>query len=76
MANLTITVSDEVLRDARLRALERGTSVKALLRDYLEEFAGTRSEQQQAIRRVTERAARSSGGSRGRRWTRDELHER
>jgi hypothetical protein len=76
MANLTITVSEEVLRDARLRALERGTSVNALLRDYLEAFAGTRSEQQQAIRRVIERAARSSSGSRGRRWARDELHER
>ena len=35
MANLTITIDDELLRRARLRALEQGTSVNALLRDYL-----------------------------------------
>jgi len=76
MANLTISVSDEVLRDARLRALKRGTSVNALLREYLEAFAGTRAEQRQAIQRLLERAQASTSGSRGRRWTRDELHER
>lgn len=76
MANLTITVSDQVIRDARLRALEQGTSVNALLRQYLEAYAGTHTAQQEAIRRVLERAARSPSGSRGRRWTRDELHER
>ena len=36
MANLTLAVDDQLLRQARLRALEQGTSVNALLRDYLE----------------------------------------
>jgi len=40
MANLTITIDDELLKRARLRALERNTSVNALLREYLEVFAG------------------------------------
>lgn len=40
MANLTRSVDDELLRRARMRALELHTSVNALVRDYLESFAG------------------------------------
>jgi len=40
MANLTIAIDEELLRRARLRALEQGTSVHALLREYLEAWAG------------------------------------
>ena len=49
MANLTIIVDDEVLKRARVRAKEQGTSVNAVLRDYLEQYAGTRSAQEQAL---------------------------
>jgi plasmid stability protein len=77
MANLTITIDDELLKRARLRALERNTSVNALLREYLETFAG---EQSGIIARkrftALARAANSSGGSKQRSWSRDDLHER
>lgn len=76
MANLTITVSDEALRRARIRALEQGTSVNALLRDYLEAYAGAKQAQEQAVRRLLDLSARAASGRGGRRWTRDELHER
>ena len=76
MANLTITVPEEVLKSARRRALEQGTSVNAVLRDYLSQFAGVQSAQAEAARRVLElsKAARSGRGKA--KWTRDELHER
>ncbi len=48
MANLTITVPEEVLKSARRRALEQGTSVSAVLRDYLRQFAGAQSAQADA----------------------------
>lgn len=35
MKNLTVSVPDEVYRRARIKAAERGTSVSALVRDYL-----------------------------------------
>lgn len=35
MKNLTVTIPDDVYRDARIRAAERGTSVSALVADYL-----------------------------------------
>ena len=40
MANLTIVVDNRILQRARIRALQHGTSVNALLRDYLSSFAG------------------------------------
>ena len=39
MANLTISVSDEVLKRARIRALKENRSVNAMLGQYLEEYA-------------------------------------
>jgi hypothetical protein len=76
MANLTIAVPEEVLKSARRRALELGTSVNAVLRDYLSQFAGTQSAQVEAARRVLDlsRTARSGRGKG--KWTRDDLHER
>ena len=76
MANLTIAVDDELLRKARIRALEQGRSVNALLREYLESFAGRTRVHERAVQRLHEIADRSMTGSGGRRWTRDELHER
>lgn len=79
MANLTITVPAEILKSARRRALEQGTSVNAVLRDYLSQFAGSRSAQADAVQRVLElsKAARSGRGKGTRaQWTRDDLHQR
>jgi hypothetical protein len=76
MANLTITVDDEALKKARLKALEQGTSVNALLRNYLESYAGVRGRQQQATRVILELSSRSQARSGGVSWTRDDLHER
>ena len=76
MANLTITVDDEVLRRARIRALERGVSVNALLRDYLEAFTGSRGSRDRAVRSLLELAERTASGRGEQTWTRDELHER
>ena len=76
MANLTIAVPDDILKSARRRALEQGTSVNAVLRDYLSQFAGAQSAQANAAQRLLalSRAARSGRGKSS--WTRDELHDR
>lgn len=42
MRNITVTVPDDIYRDARIRAAEGGTSVSALVADYLRSL-GTRS---------------------------------
>ncbi len=77
MTNLTITVDEQTLKKARIRALEEGTSVNAVLREYLEEYAGVRWEQKEAARRIIEDARRGGTGSGpgGRKWTREDAYE-
>lgn len=76
MANLTLVVDDEVLRKARIRALEQGTSVNAVLRGYLEAYSGTAQLREASLQDLLQlsRVARSSRG--GRTWARDDLHDR
>ncbi len=77
MANLTLTIDGELLKQARIRALEQDTSVNALVREYLEKLA-TRTpdrEGMDAFLGMTESIHAGSGPD-GRRWTRDELYER
>jgi plasmid stability protein len=76
MSNLTITIDDEALKMARIRALEQGTSVNALLREYLEAYAGVRGQQEAAVRGLIALSRSASTRRGGRRWSRDELHER
>lgn len=77
MANLTVTIDAELLKRARMRALEQGTSVNRLVSDYLEGFAGT-DRARDAVRELLQLAEASTSGSgpSGRTWTRDGLHER
>ena len=84
MANLTISVDDEVLKRARIRAVELGTSVNAILADHLRVFAGrddARARATNAILALADRNREQGAGQRAqkrgrRRWSREELHER
>ncbi len=76
MTNLTITIDEDTLQRARLRALEQGTSVNAVLREYLESFAGARSARQAAVDALLDMSSHASSRRGDRSWTRDELHER
>ncbi len=77
MANLTITIDERVLKRARMRALERGTSVNAVLREYLERYAGGggTADALGAFAALARNSEASSGAD-GRTWSRDELHDR
>jgi hypothetical protein len=77
MANVTLSVPDSVLRRARVRAVEQGTSVNAILGAFLEEFAGPNPAEEAltAFVRLADGLGAGSGSG-GRRWTRDELHDR
>ena len=74
MANLTIAIDDEILRRARIRAIETGTSVNALLREYLESFAG--DDRMQTRRSIVDHAREHTVAIGARGWSRDDLHDR
>lgn len=79
MANLTISVAEEVLKRARIRALEENTSVNAVLGGYLREYARldeVRRNRLAALDRLLQIADRNPIDRGGRRWSRDELYDR
>jgi plasmid stability protein len=76
LKNITVTVPDDVYRNARIRAAERGTSVSALVGDYLRslsdrqaEFSRLEAQQRQIQREIRRFRARD-------RLDRDQLHTR
>jgi hypothetical protein len=73
--NLTLSIDDELLQQARRRAEALGTSVNQLIRDYLEQFAGKRDPAAVAaeLRRLSLMAR---GNSRGWKFNRAEIHQR
>ena len=77
MANVTLAVPDDVLLKARIRALQQGTTVNALVRDYLASFVGKPPANQGVadFLEIANRTAASSGKP-GRSWTRDDAHAR
>lgn len=74
MANLTVVIDDSVLLKARKRALDQGTSVNALLRNYLESYVG-KEQRATGMQQFVEQA-RASGGRSSKAWKRSDLHER
>jgi len=77
--NLTIVVDDDILKRARIRAIQEDTSVSAVLRQYLTAYAryvGEDLRRERACQRSL--ALSQSRGLRraGKMWTRDALHER
>jgi plasmid stability protein len=74
--NITISVPDDVYREARIRAAERGSSVSALVAEYLRslsereaEFDRLEAQQHQVQREIDRFSARN-------RLDRDEVHGR
>jgi len=76
MSNLTISVDDEVLKRARIRALEQGASVNAVLRELLEAYAGVAPAQIAAAVDLLAQSRQATSRRGDRTWTRDDLHER
>jgi len=73
--NLTVQLDDEVIRQAKVLAAKRGTSVSTLVAGELERLVADDERYEEAWRR----ARRALGGAEprgGRRWRRDELHVR
>lgn len=76
MANITVSVPDDVYRAARISAAERGSSVSALVANYLSslseheaEFVRLEAQEQCVQRQIKHFSARD-------RLDREELHSR
>lgn len=75
IANVTIAVEAALLRRARVKALEEGTSLNAVLRERIEEYVVHASPAAAAKQEFLRLTARSKARSQ-RKISRDEMHER
>lgn len=76
MKNITVSVPDDVYRNARIAAAERDTSVSALVVAFLEQLSGRMDEfaRLEALQREVQSGIRQF--SAGDRLTRDQVHDR
>jgi hypothetical protein len=77
--NITLSLDDNLVRDVRKIAVERGTTLPGLVRAYLEDLAGQRgdSERKRREQLALERSFRRFQLHIGKRtWKRQDLHAR
>jgi plasmid stability protein len=76
MKTITVTLDDETYRKARIRAAELDTSVSAVVRKYLTEFAEGESRFERLKKQEEALLAKIETFSAEERLSRDELHDR
>ena len=74
--NITLSIDEEVVKKVRRVALERDTTLTAMVRDYLTSLAdsdaATRKARADRLMETLERSSRDIGP---RTWTRDDLYD-
>jgi hypothetical protein len=73
--NITLSVDEPIVKEARKVAAAMGTSLNQLVRDYLTTLVG-KGDADRDIAELRELSAAGQGRSSGWRFDRDELHER
>jgi hypothetical protein len=76
MPNITVTVSEQTYRRARVRAAELDTSVSAVVARTLDEFASAGTSVEARKRRFDELRAMTPVLSAGKRLSREDLYRR
>ena len=76
VANITLTIDDVLLKKARRIALERETSVNAMVRAFLTDQINNELENANRIAEMESFFGKSTIGPEGITWTRDDLYER
>ena len=76
MTNVTISIEEEDLKQARIIALQQGSSLNAAIREFIKSYVGNTRRYQQATNRILEKANKSQFNSKGCKWTREDLYDR
>ena len=77
MPNITLSVDDDIVKRVRKIAIDKNTTLTAMVRDYLTSVAN-RSEQEkrETVRKLLASFDSMSRDMGKRSWTREDLHER
>lgn len=76
MANLTLSIDDQLLKKARKVALKHGTSVDRMVRDYLQRVVSEQEGSEAPVSDLITYFERTSVPVSPMRSSREELHER
>jgi hypothetical protein len=76
MKNITLSVEEDVLREARKIAAERNTTVNAIVRAHLGDLVRQKRRTRDALKRMRELAEQGGMEVGTNTRTRDDLHER
>ena len=77
MANLTLAIDTQLLKDARAVAFERETTLTEMIREYLKELSrGLAIKRRMEARQLMKSIERNSRHFGGITWTREDLYER
>lgn len=77
MANITMSIDDELLKTARKIAIEKDTSLTGLIRVYLKELVEEKEALKEMAAQELESLFSSSEAVVGKKsWSRDDLHVR
>jgi uncharacterized protein DUF6364 len=74
--NLTLTIDEELLRSARKVAIDRGTSVNQLVRDFLVALVEQAGQRNAAVAGLDEVLQSTEIDIGPHAWARDQLHDR
>ncbi len=72
--NLTITLDAELLKEARVYATRKDTSVNQLVRDYLASLVDQEQKREEAVRELQNLMARGIPGLEPEKFNRDEIY--
>ena len=76
MSNVTLSIEEEDLKKARIQALQNGTSLNAVIRDFIKQYVNRDTHYQQLTERVLKQTENTNELGGGRDWTREELYDR
>lgn len=76
MTNVTLSIDEDDLKQARVQALQDGTSLNMLVREFVKSYIGQTKRYKQVTDRLIRRAEESTFERSDKTWTRDDLYER
>jgi hypothetical protein len=76
MKNITLSVEEDVLQEARKIAAERNTTVNAIVRAHLGDLVRQKKRTRDALKRMRGLAEQGGMEVGTKTWSRDDLHER
>ena len=77
MPNITLSVDDEIIKKVRKIAIEKNTTLTAMVRQFLTTVSALDAqEKKEAVKRLRKTFTKLSSDMGRRKWSRENLHER